>query len=179
MQIQTSKNTFIVTVMSTRGGVTKSTNVANIGAFCSDHGLKVLMIDTDTQPTLSSYYHIEHQTPYDLVMRNDVAFEWLISKTEYPNLVIVAARPSMGKTALSLHFVTTALGKVIASDENDSLFGQTVQYFSIEIPAEQIFQRLMSMKAKISSHKMRPSPTTSKCILTGNAIKKTLNRRFV
>ncbi|TRC47970.1 ParA family protein, partial [Mannheimia haemolytica] len=50
MQIQTSRKPFIVSVMSTKGGVTKSTNVANIGAFCADHGLKVLMIDTDTQP---------------------------------------------------------------------------------------------------------------------------------
>ncbi|MDO9795006.1 AAA family ATPase, partial [Glaesserella parasuis] len=40
---------FIVTVMF-KGGVTKSTNVANIGAFCADHGIKTLMIDTDVQP---------------------------------------------------------------------------------------------------------------------------------
>ena len=43
---------FVVTVLSTRGGVTKSTNAANISAFCADHGLKVLMIDTDVQPSL-------------------------------------------------------------------------------------------------------------------------------
>ncbi|MDP0023171.1 AAA family ATPase, partial [Glaesserella parasuis] len=46
-----------------KGGVTKSTNVANIGAFCADHGIKTLMIDTDVQPTLSSYYHIEDSAP--------------------------------------------------------------------------------------------------------------------
>lgn len=50
---------FIVSVISTKGGVTKSTNVANIAAFCADHGIKTLMIDTDTQPTPFSYYHIE------------------------------------------------------------------------------------------------------------------------
>lgn len=44
MQNKTSKVPFVVTVMSTKGGTTKST-VANIGAFCSEHGLKVLIID--------------------------------------------------------------------------------------------------------------------------------------
>ncbi|MBF0827369.1 ParA family protein, partial [Muribacter muris] len=77
MRVQTFQKPFIVTVMSTKGGVTKSTNVANISAFCADHGLNVLMIDTDTQPTLSSYYHIKQQAPYglyELVMRvNDHA----------------------------------------------------------------------------------------------------------
>ena len=29
---------FIVSVISTKGGVTKSTNVANVGAFCADYG---------------------------------------------------------------------------------------------------------------------------------------------
>ena len=31
---------FVVTVLSTRGGVTKSTNAANISAFGADHGVK-------------------------------------------------------------------------------------------------------------------------------------------
>lgn len=46
--MQNQINPFIVTVMSTKGGVTKSTNVANIGAFFADHNIKTLMIDTDT-----------------------------------------------------------------------------------------------------------------------------------
>lgn len=105
MQIQNSQKPFIVTVMSTKGGVTKSTNVANIGAFCADHGLKVLMIDTDTQPTLSSYYHIEHQAPYglyELVMRNDVAFEQLISHTEYANLDIIQSNDPLDRLTTDL-----------------------------------------------------------------------------
>ncbi|TCJ98800.1 AAA domain-containing protein [Volucribacter psittacicida] len=66
--MQNQINPFIVTVMSTKGGVTKSTNVANIGAFCADHGIKTLMIDTDTQPTISSYYHIAEQSNFGIVL---------------------------------------------------------------------------------------------------------------
>ncbi|MFU2099513.1 ParA family protein, partial [Mannheimia haemolytica] len=105
MQIQTSRKPFIVSVMSTKGGVTKSTNVANIGAFCADHGLKVLMIDTDTQPTLSSYYHLVQQAPYGLyefVMRNDVAFQQLISYTEYENLHIIQSNDPLDRLTSDL-----------------------------------------------------------------------------
>ncbi|MDP8189100.1 ParA family protein [Pasteurella skyensis] len=83
---------FIVTVMSTKGGVTKSTNVANIGAFCADHGIRTLMIDTDTQPTVSSYYHINTQSLfgiYELFNRSDLHYKELISKTEFHNLDII------------------------------------------------------------------------------------------
>ena len=31
---------FVATVLSTKCGVTKSTNAANISAFCADHGVK-------------------------------------------------------------------------------------------------------------------------------------------
>lgn len=71
------------------------------------------------------------------------------------DLVILAARPSMGKTALSLRFVTAAIEKIIASSENGPFFNKTVQYFSLEMPAVQIFQRLISMQAKVASQKMR------------------------
>lgn len=105
MQSQKFPKPFIVTVMSTKGGVTKSTNVANIGAFCADHGLKALMIDTDTQPTLSSYYNIQHQAPYglyELVMRNDVSFEQLISQTEYPHLDIIQSNDPLDRLTSDL-----------------------------------------------------------------------------
>lgn len=58
-----SQKPFIITIASTKGGCAKSTNAANIGAFCADHGLKTLLIDTDTQPTLSSYYQLDYQAP--------------------------------------------------------------------------------------------------------------------
>lgn len=87
-----SQKPFIVSVVSTKGGVTKSTNVANIGAFCADSGLKVLMIDTDTQPTVSSYYHLTKQSLYgiyELFNRPDLHYSQLISNTEFTNLDII------------------------------------------------------------------------------------------
>ena len=41
MENSSQNSVFIVTVMSTKGGVTKSTNMANISAFCADCGLDV------------------------------------------------------------------------------------------------------------------------------------------
>ncbi|MGQ9444951.1 ParA family protein [[Pasteurella] aerogenes] len=83
---------FVVTVMSTKGGVTKSTNVANIGAFCADCGIKTLMIDTDVQPTLSSYYHLSHTAPkglFEFLINSETDPEQIISKTEIDNLDII------------------------------------------------------------------------------------------
>ena len=85
-------HSFIVTVMSTKGGVTKSTNVANIGAFCADHGIRTLMIDTDSQPTLSSYYHLNYTAPqglFEFLTQRVVTPELIISQTEFENLDII------------------------------------------------------------------------------------------
>ncbi|TED89268.1 ParA family protein [Pseudomonas aeruginosa] len=57
-------NAKATSVVSTKGGVGKSTTAANLGAFCADAGLKTLLIDLDpVQPSLSSYYEL-----YDLVL---------------------------------------------------------------------------------------------------------------
>ncbi len=75
------KKPFILTVMSTKGGVTKSTNVANIAAFVAASGLNVLMIDTDVQPTLSSYYPLNYEAPHGL-------FEFLVNQQTSPEMII-------------------------------------------------------------------------------------------
>lgn len=44
-----------IVILSTKGGVGKTTLTANLGALLADLGLKVLIIDTDTQPSLSKH----------------------------------------------------------------------------------------------------------------------------
>ncbi len=61
------------------------------------------------------------------------------------DLVIVAARPSMGKTAFALG---VAYGAAVQH-------GRTVGIFSLEMSAEQLVQRLLSTESGIDSHKIR------------------------
>ena len=78
MENSSQNSVFIVTVMSTKGGVTKSTNMANISAFCADCGLRTLMIDTDVQPTLPTDYTFDYTAPQGL-------FKFLIQSNTNPD----------------------------------------------------------------------------------------------
>lgn len=60
-------------------------------------------------------------------------------------LIIIAARPSMGKTALGLNLVSHA-----ALRENKS-----VAFFSVEMPKEQLMIRILASESKTNSHKIR------------------------
>ena len=60
------------------------------------------------------------------------------------DLIIVAARPAMGKTALTLNLAQQAL------DDNKG-----VAIFSLEMPAEQLMLRMLSAKTSIPLQKMK------------------------
>ncbi len=62
------------------------------------------------------------------------------------DLVIVAGRPSMGKTAFALNLVEHA---VMDGD------GGAVLFFSLEMPAEQLVMRLLSSLGRIDQSRMR------------------------
>lgn len=69
----------------------------------------------------------------------------LTSGWQPSDLIIVAARPSMGKTAFTL-----SLARNAAMD-----FGKGVAMFSLEMSNLQLVQRLVSMEAEIPSSKLR------------------------
>lgn len=50
-----------IAVISTKGGVGKTTLTANLGALLADLGLRVLTIDADTQQSLSKYFQLRHR----------------------------------------------------------------------------------------------------------------------
>ena len=57
----------IITVTNTKGGVGKTTLAANLGGYLADQGRRVLAVDADIQPTLSSYYPIVEKAPRGLL----------------------------------------------------------------------------------------------------------------
>ncbi|MDF9434682.1 ParA family protein [Salinicola sp. LHM] len=77
-----------------KGGVGKTTSTANLGGLLADAGFKVLLIDLDSQPTLSSYYELTHPAPggvYELLATDLVDLDQIISRTSIPNLDIVVS----------------------------------------------------------------------------------------
>ena len=66
------------------------------------------------------------------------------------DLIVIASRPSMGKTALSLSLAAHA------AEEKFS-----VGFFSLEMSAEQLTLRLLSMKAGIAHHNIRNANISS------------------
>lgn len=60
------------------------------------------------------------------------------------DLVIIAARPAMGKTSFALNMVQNLLRK-----------GKGVAFFSLEMPAEQLMLRLLSIETSIPLQKLR------------------------
>ena len=68
----------------------------------------------------------------------------LIDGLGYGESIIIAARPSMGKTALALNITLYAAKQ-----------GHPVDFFSLEMSKERVMDRLLCMEAKISAKRMR------------------------
>ncbi|MBF0561183.1 MAG: replicative DNA helicase [Alphaproteobacteria bacterium] len=68
------------------------------------------------------------------------------------DLIIIAARPAMGKTALVTNIAFNAAYERM---NRGAEFGANVAFFSLEMSADQLASRVLSTTTHISSHKMR------------------------
>lgn len=71
-------------------------------------------------------------------------FDQMTSGLQRQDLIIIAARPSMGKTALALNMAQYAAKN-----------GNTVGIFSLEMSAEQLVSRLLCSEARVDAHRLR------------------------
>ncbi len=77
-------------VVSTKGGIGKTTVAANLGAILADMGQKTLLIDGDPQQSLSRIYDVTEQAPFGLTQLYKSANpQDCISRTSIDNLDIV------------------------------------------------------------------------------------------
>ncbi|MDQ7982998.1 MAG: replicative DNA helicase [Spiroplasma sp.] len=72
----------------------------------------------------------------------------LTSGFQAGDFIILAARPSMGKTALALNFALNAA-------ESLNSLNQAVLVFSLEMPKDQLITRMISCQGNFDAHKLR------------------------
>tara|TARA_R110000772_G_scaffold268043_1_gene393950 strand:+ start:6184 stop:7035 length:852 start_codon:yes stop_codon:yes gene_type:complete len=97
----------VVSIISTKGGVGKTTTAANLGGIVADAGLRVLLLDLDVQPTLSSYFTLQSHAPdgiYELLAFNEQDHARLISHTVIDGLDLILSNDDKGQlNTLLLH----------------------------------------------------------------------------
>ena len=74
-----------------------------------------------------------------------IAFDRMTSGLQKSDLIIVAGRPSMGKSALAV-----TIGEYAALEKN-----VPVAVFSLEMSKEQLVQRMLCSQAQVDAHKVR------------------------
>ena len=96
-----------------------------------------------------AYVAIEraHERPGELsgVTTGYTELDEITAGLQASDMIILASRPSMGKTALSLCMARNAAIKGTVP----------VLYFSLEMSTEQLAQRLLCAEARVSSHRLR------------------------
>ncbi len=98
---------------------------------------------------LTSYeqisYRYEHRDELTGVPTGFYDLDNMTSGLQKSDLIILAARPSMGKTALALNIA-----------QNVALKAQkTVAIFSLEMSKEQLVQRMLCSEAEVDTHKLK------------------------
>jgi replicative DNA helicase len=84
----------------------------------------------------------------------------LLGGLQNSDLLILAARPSMGKTSLAINFALKAAEAFIEDAKKDgSAKPKSVAIFSLEMSAEQVAARMLSVKTGINGSKIRLGTT--------------------
>ncbi len=87
----------------------------------------------------------QRDSPVTGVATGFTDFDELSAGLQPSDLIIVAGRPSMGKTAFAINIAEHATIKE----------GQVIAIFTMEMPGEQLAMRLMSSLGRIDQHKIR------------------------
>lgn len=82
----------VLAVCGTKGGVGKTSLCANLGGLVADWGWKVLLIDTDSQPSLSEYFPIAERAEFGVTrLLSHVEASRSLSRTVLPGLDIIVS----------------------------------------------------------------------------------------
>jgi replicative DNA helicase len=89
------------------------------------------------------------------------ALDTILGGLHRSDLVILAARPSMGKTALATNIAVHAAQRYRRDDDGKTTDGASVGFFSLEMSSEQLATRIIADRAGVPSERVRRGQLTS------------------
>ena len=108
------------------------------------------VIETETYDRLAKMADPDTRADYIGIPSGIGALDKMITGLNKSDLIILGARPGMGKTSFALNIVrNVAVGT-----------GKTVCFFSLEMSRDQLAQRMLSSEAGIKSEKLRTGELT-------------------
>lgn len=99
------KNTKVLCFLSNKGGSTKTTSCANLAfSLATEHGMKILLIDTDLQQNLTQHYGIDTMIDKNFYISfiNNESIENHIRPTGYDNIDIVTGHDALSMLEMDM-----------------------------------------------------------------------------
>ena len=100
----------IIAFANHKGGVSKTTSVANVGAILSRHGKKVLLIDLDAQANLTDYFLKDKP--------GETVFNAMVDETQLP-ITQIAENLSIVPSSLDMVGIEAKLADNVDRAERD------------------------------------------------------------
>lgn len=101
----------------------------------------------------------KQQEPITGISTGFIDLDKILCGLQNSDLIILAARPSMGKTALAINVALNSCQYLHKrKSKEDSV--QSVGFFSLEMSAEQIATRMMAIVSEVNSSKLRSGQIT-------------------
>ena len=119
--------------------------IAESGARRDQGLLEIKPVLAKVFERIDHLYHRENQSDVTGVPTGYTRIDQMTSGLQPGDLVVIAARPSMGKTALALN-----IAEHVAVDN-----GLPVAVFSMEMSSTQLAMRMLGSIARVDQHKMR------------------------
>ncbi|WP_175777042.1 replicative DNA helicase [Burkholderia anthina] len=125
-------------------------SIAEDGARGNQGFLEVGPLLTQVVERIDTLYHTANPSDVTGTPTGFVDLDRMTSGMHGGELIIVAGRPSMGKTALSMN-----IGEYVAVE-----YGLPVAVFSMEMPGTQLVMRMLGSIGRLDQHRMRTGRLT-------------------
>ena len=127
----------------------QTANVAYYANVIEEKAIKRSLINAGSEITTSAYekidYRYKHRDEKTGVESGFYDLDEMTNGFQKSNLIILAARPAMGKTAFALNIAQNAALR----------YNKTVAIFSLEMSKDELVQRLMCSEAEVDSQRLR------------------------
>ena len=125
-------------------------SIAEDGARGTQGFLEIGPLLTQVVERIDTLYHTANPSDVTGTPTGFVDLDRMTSGMHGGELIIVAGRPSMGKTALSMN-----IGEYVAVE-----YGLPVAVFSMEMPGTQLVMRMLGSVGRLDQHRMRTGRLT-------------------